>query len=177
MTASRQVRPDVPPDALDPVRAELLRTARASADAVLERARADADDTLRRARGTADAVLARARERGAAEGAAGAERERERAARDAWAAELAARAAAYTALRDAVRAGVRRALAGDEAARSAVAAAARDALGPGARVTAVAQGGVTAELPGRRADLSADALADRALDRLGARAETLWEPS
>ncbi|GLX49356.1 hypothetical protein Shyhy01_23060 [Streptomyces hygroscopicus subsp. hygroscopicus] len=165
-----------PVDALDPVRAELLRAARASADAVLERAREDADATLRGARATADAVLARARELGGADGAAGAARERVHAAQDAWAAELAARAEVYAALRDAIRAGVRRALANDAAASSAVTAAARDALGPGARVTAAAEGGATADSPGRRVDLSADALADRALDRLGARAATLWEP-
>ncbi|WP_143070842.1 hypothetical protein [Streptomyces malaysiense] len=165
-----------PPDSLDPVRAELLRAARASADAVLERARADAGAVLREARATADAVLARARQLGTADAAAGAARERTGAAQDAWAAELAARGEVYDALRDAVRAGVRRALAEDPDARSAVTAAAREALGPGARVTATAAGDVSAELSGRRVDLSADALADRALERLGVRAETLWEP-
>ncbi|MEU3533728.1 hypothetical protein AB0E70_19350 [Streptomyces murinus] len=166
-----------PPDSLDPVRAELLRAARADADALLERARADADAVLREARATAAAVLARAQELGAADAAAGAGRERVHAAQDAWAAQLAARGEVYDALRDAVRAGVRRALARDPAARSAVTAAARAALGPRARVTATVAGGVTAESPGRRVDLSADALADRALERLGVRAETLWEPS
>ncbi|MYR01056.1 hypothetical protein GTX23_21390, partial [Streptomyces sp. SID6139] len=78
-----------PPDSLDPVRAELLRAARADADALLERARADADAVLREARATADAVLARAQELGAADAAAGAGRERVHAAQDAWAAQLA----------------------------------------------------------------------------------------
>ncbi|MFE0517122.1 hypothetical protein ACFW2E_46640, partial [Streptomyces sp. NPDC058964] len=89
-------------DALDPVRAELLRAARASADAVLERARAEAEETLRTARGTADEVLARARARGEADGAAGAARERLRALQDAWALELAARSEVYAELRAAV---------------------------------------------------------------------------
>ncbi|MEV7130038.1 hypothetical protein [Streptomyces sp. NPDC093260] len=164
-------------DALSPVRAELLRAARASADAVRDRAQADAEETLRSARATAEAVLARARDFGRADGAAEAARERVRAVQDAWAAELAARAEVYAALRAAVRAGVRREFAEDASVRSRCAQAARNLLGPQARVTAAPQGGVTAEVPGRRVDLSADALADRALDRLGARAETLWAPA
>lgn len=165
-----------PVNALDPVRAELLRAARASADAVRDRARADADETLRAARATADQVLARARDLGTAEGAADAERERVRAVRDAWAAELAVRAEVYSELRNAVREGVRLALAEGAVPQARLAEAARAMLGTEARVTAAGGGGVTAEVPGRRVDLSADVLADRALNRLGARAETLWEP-
>ncbi|MFB7324740.1 hypothetical protein [Streptomyces sp. NPDC056190] len=163
-----------PVDALDPVRAELLRAARASADAVLDRTRADAAETLRAARATAEAVRTRAQELGEADGAAEATRERVRAAQDAWAVELAARADVYAALRAAVRAGVRRTLAEDAVSQSRLAKVARAQLGPEARVTTAAEGGVTAETPGRHVDLSADALADRALDRLGLQAETLW---
>ncbi|WP_225829929.1 hypothetical protein [Streptomyces sp. NK08204] len=163
-------------DALDPVRAELLRAARACADEVLDRARADAEETLRAARGSAEALLAQARDLGAADGAAAADRERVRAVQDAWAVELAARGEAYAQLRAAVRAAVRRALTEGAVPRARLAATARSLLGPDARVRPAAGGGVTAEAPGRRVDLSADALADRALDRLGARAETLWGP-
>ncbi|WP_225101694.1 hypothetical protein [Streptomyces sp. CoH27] len=166
----------VPVDALDPVRAELLRAARASADAELDRARADAEETLREARSTAEAVLARARDLGAADGAAAAGRERVRAAQEAWAAELAARADVYAELRARIRAGVRRALAEGTVPQLRLVEAATALLGPQARVTAAEGGGVTAEVPGRRVDLSADALADRALDRLGVQAETLWGP-
>ncbi|KOV53575.1 hypothetical protein ADL00_33825 [Streptomyces sp. AS58] len=166
-----------PVDALSPVRAELLRAARASADAVRDRAQADAEETLRSARATAEAVLARARDLGSADGAADAARERVRAVQDAWTAELAARAEVYAALRAAVRAGVQRKFTEDASLRSRCAEAARRLLGPQARVTAASEGGVTAEVPGRRIDLSADALADRALDRLGVRAATLWEPA
>ncbi|MET9450514.1 hypothetical protein [Streptomyces cinerochromogenes] len=166
-----------PVDALSPVRAELLRAARTSADAVMERARADAEETLRSARVTAEAVLARARDLGRADGAAEAARERVRAVQDAWAAELAARAEVYAVLRASVRAGVRRAFAEDSSLQSRCTEAARKLLGPQARVTDVPEGGVTAEVPGRRVDLSADALADHALDRLGVLAETLWEPA
>ncbi|MET8451822.1 hypothetical protein [Streptomyces sp. NPDC005209] len=164
-------------DALDPVRAELLRAARASADAVRERARADAEETLRAARSTADDLLVRARELGEADGAAEAARERVRAVQDAWVKELVARAEVYAELRAAVRAGVRRALAEGAVPQARIAAATRTLLGTQARVTAAAEGGVTAEVPGRRVDLSADALADRALERLGVQAETLWRPS
>ncbi|MGW2642850.1 hypothetical protein [Streptomyces sp. NPDC001348] len=163
-------------DALGPVRAEVLRAARASADSVLERARAEADETLRAARSTAQAVLGRARDLGEADGAAQADRERVRAVQDAWAVELAARAEVYAELRARVRAGVRRALAEGAVPRARLARAARGLLGPRARVTAAAGGGVTAEVTGRRVDLSADALADRAVERLGVRAEVLWGP-
>ncbi|WP_234532681.1 hypothetical protein AB5J52_04080 [Streptomyces sp. R39] len=165
-----------PPDALEPVRAGLLRTARAEAAAVLDGARAEAEEVLRAARTTAEESLARARDLGTADGAAAARRERTRAVQDAWTAELAARAEVYARLRDQVRAGVRRALAEDTGRQRRLTRTARALLGPGARVAEAPGGGVTAEVPGRRADLSADALADRALDRLGARAETLWGP-
>ncbi|MEU5591815.1 hypothetical protein [Streptomyces sp. NPDC020298] len=165
-----------PVNALDPVRAELLRAARASADTVLDRARADADETLRAARSRAQAMLARARDLGEADGAAQADRERVRAVQDAWAVELAARAEVYAQLRARIRAGVRRALAEGTVPSARLAEAARALLGAEARITAAAGGGVTAEVPGRRVDLSADALADHALERLGARAETLWGP-
>ncbi|MFD0515745.1 hypothetical protein ACFQ0Q_46080 [Streptomyces aureus] len=126
----------VPVDALDPVRAELLRAARASADAVRDRARADADETLRAARATAEQVLARARDLGTAEGAADAERERVRAVQDAWGAELVVRAEIYAELRNAVREGVRRALAEGAIPQARLAEAARAVLGTGAQVTA-----------------------------------------
>ncbi|MGY5051525.1 hypothetical protein ACWDE0_38965 [Streptomyces sp. 900105755] len=201
-------------DELDPVRAELLRAARAEAEAAVERARADAAQTLRAARADAERVLAEARELGAGDGRAAAARERVRAAEDAWSRELAARAEVYADLRAGVRAGVRRVLAegavspggrGDTdrpgrvpaagaaadlgaAARSGaqraateapipddpLARAARALLGADARITAVPGGGVTADVPGRHLDLSADALADRALERLGVRIESLW---
>ncbi|OLZ63160.1 hypothetical protein AV521_39920 [Streptomyces sp. IMTB 2501] len=164
-----------PSDALDPVRAELLRAARADADAVLDRARADADETLRLARGTAERILAKARDLGAADGHAAAARERVRAAEDAWARELAARAEVYADLRAEVRAGVRQALADGAVTSARCAETARALLGADARITAVPGGGVTADVPGRHLDLSADTLAGRALTRLGVLIESLWD--
>ncbi|MEV5845331.1 hypothetical protein AB0M32_25505 [Streptomyces sp. NPDC051985] len=291
-----------PPDELDPVRAELLRAARAAAEAAVRQARSDAARTLRAARADAGRVLAQARELGAGDGRAAAARERVRAAEDAWSRELAARAEVYAELRADVRAGVRRALAegaappatptpgtglhppvsgseirsgpdaddrpaarqsaaqqvippaptgaspptgpephvrpedhterepgnrpapgqstapaitppdtpaqpctsspagpappdrtevrtdpgaGDRAGirrapgRSTVSAVrladtARAVLGPEARITAAPGGGITADVPGRHLDLSADTLADRALERMGGRIESLW---
>ncbi|MGI5133255.1 MULTISPECIES: hypothetical protein [unclassified Streptomyces] len=165
-----------PVDPLAPVRAELLRAARADADAVLASARADADETVRTARVEAESLLERAREQGLADGTAAAARERVRARQDAWARELAARAEVYADLRDRVRASVREALTQTEVLRVRLEACARTLLGTGARVTTTADGGVMAETPGRRVDLSANALADRALERLGAEAENLWAP-
>ncbi|ARP68626.1 hypothetical protein LK07_01315 [Streptomyces pluripotens] len=164
-----------PVDGLDPVRTELLRAARASADAVLARAQAEAEETLRSARRTAAQVLSHARRAGAADGAAAADRERERALQDAWAVELAARAEAYASLRAEVRAGVQRALADGAVPPERLAQTARSLLGADAQITAVPDGGVRAKAPGRRVDLSAQALADRAVDALGVAAETLWE--
>ncbi|MGW3498041.1 hypothetical protein [Streptomyces sp. NPDC001020] len=165
-----------PGDPLAPVRAELLRAARADADAVLARARADADEAVRAARTEADALLDRARQGGAADGTAAAARERVLARQDAWARELSARAEVYEDLRTRVRAGVRDALADSGALQGRLEERARTLLGTEARITAAVDGGVTAQTPGRRVDLTADALAERALARAGAEAETLWAP-
>ncbi|MFE2102287.1 hypothetical protein [Streptomyces sp. NPDC059468] len=161
-------------DALDPVRAELLRAARAEAEAVLDRARADADETLRLARGTAERVLAEARDLGAADGRTAAARERVRAVEDAWSVELAARAEVYADLQVKVRAGVRKALAEGAVPTERLSETARALLGDDARVSAAPGGGVTADVPGRHVDLSADTLADRALERMGTQVESLW---
>ncbi|MDF3149695.1 hypothetical protein, partial [Streptomyces sp. T21Q-yed] len=53
---------------------------------------------------------------------------------------------------------------------------ARVLLGPAAETTEQADGGVVVQAPGRRVDLSLTALADRALDRMGGEARSLWEP-
>lgn len=161
-------------DELDPVRAELLRAARADAEAAVARARADAAQTLRAAHADAGRVLAQAREQGAGDGQAEAARERVRAAEDAWNRELAARAEVYADLGAAVRCGVRRALAEGAVPPGRLARTARGLLGENALITAPPGGGVVAEVPGRRLDLCADTLADRALEQLGARIERLW---
>jgi hypothetical protein len=131
---------------------------------------------VRAARAEAEELLDRAREQGAGDGTAAAARERVRARQDAWARELSARAEVYADLRDRVRAGVHDALTESGVLRVRLEQRARTLLGTDAHVTSTVDGGVAAETPGRRVDLSADALADRALERLGAEAENLWAP-
>ncbi|WP_306187448.1 hypothetical protein [Streptomyces sp. MK5] len=165
-----------PADALEPVRAELIRAARADADAALARARADADQMVRAARAQAESLLEQARRDGVRDGAAEAAWERVRARQDAWSRELAARAEVYAGLRGKVHAGIREAVTNDAALLTRLQERARALLGSDALITAADDGGVTARAAGRRVDLTADALTDRALARLGAEAETLWAP-
>ncbi|NMH97778.1 hypothetical protein [Pseudonocardia acidicola] len=162
--------------ALDPVRAALLREARADADRVVGAARCDAAAVLDAARARAAAVLAAATAAGKADGAARAARAQARARRERHAAVLAARTAAYAELRAQVRAAVRELPRWCPDLRDRLAARARAVLGPEAVLTATPDGGVLAELPGRRLELSLDALADLAVDGLGAEAELLWRP-
>jgi hypothetical protein len=166
----------VPADAFEPVRAELIRAARADAEAVLARARADADETVRSARVQAESLLEQARQDGVRDGAAEAAGERVRARQEAWSRELAARAEVYADLRGTVRARIREALTKDAALVTRLQERARALLGSDALITAAEGGGVMAQAAGRRVDLSADALTDRALARLGAEAETMWAP-
>jgi|UPI0003FB5128 hypothetical protein len=172
----RDVATSAPADALEPVRAELIRAARADAEAVLARARADADERVRAARAQAESLLEQARQEGVRDGAAEVAGEHVRARQDAWSRELAARAEVYADLRGKVHARVRAALTNDAALVARLQERARVLLGSDALITTAEDGGVTAQASGRRMDLTADALTDRALARLGAEAETLWAP-
>jgi hypothetical protein len=82
----------------------------------------------------------------------------------------------YEELRRRVTEGVLHAPADRAALRSLLEARARAVLGPGASVTAAADGGVLAKAPGLRVDLTLTSLAERALERAGPEAETLWAP-
>ncbi|MFH9348060.1 hypothetical protein [Kitasatospora sp. NPDC017646] len=165
-----------PSDALRPVRAELLRTARADADVILSEARRDADRTLAAARTEAEAILGRARQDGAADGRAAARQELTRARSAARNAELAARGAAYAELRRRITARLRELCQADPAYGERLAARARSLLGPDARVVGHPDGGVLATAPGQVVDLGLPAVTDRALERIGSDAEALWEP-
>lgn len=168
-----------PADALDPVRGELLRAARADADALLAEARQQAATVVDTARDQARDVVEEARRRGEEDGAAAGEAALVQARRAARAQELAARGEAWAELHrrvaDAVR-GLRRSP-GYPALRTALEERARRLLGPGATVEEHPAGGVIGRTPGRLVDLGLDALALRAVDRLGPRAETLWGPA
>ncbi|WP_314251728.1 hypothetical protein [Streptomyces sp. DSM 40907] len=163
-------------DALEPARTELLRAAREAADALLAEAAEDARRVLAAGRDEAAAILERARLQGRADGAAFAAAEVVRARRRAYALELAVRKEMYEELRRRVTEGVLHAPADRAALRSRLEARARAVLGPGASVTAVADGGVLAEAPGRRVDLTLASLAERALERAGLETEILWVP-
>jgi len=164
--------------ALDPVRDLLLARARAEADRTRAEAAAEAGAVLAEARDQAAAILAEARKRGATDGAEVAAAERAAAVRRARGVLLAARRQAYEALRRQARAAVRelRQDPGYPRLRRRLARLALEQAGPHAVVREPPEGGAVAEAPGRRVDCSLDALADRAVDALGAEVEGLWAP-
>ncbi|MEU1799457.1 hypothetical protein [Streptomyces sp. NPDC019937] len=160
--------------ALAPVRAELLRTARAEARETRDRADREAAALIGEARARARAIVEEAHRQGEREGSAAARGIKAGARRDARMRELAAREAAYEELS-------RRALAHvcqkwGRAGLDRLRERARALLGPDAEITEIPGAGVVARAPGRRVDCTADSLTARALDRLGAEVETLWSP-
>jgi len=165
-------------EALAPVRAELLRSARADAEALLTQTARDAEAVLDRARTEADEIVEQARREGTAEGAAAGAAGLLRARRSARAREQAVRREAYEELRRQVTERVRalRHTADYPHVRDRLERRARQLLGPDATIAEQSGGGVVAHAAGRRADLTLDALAARALDRLGADTEALWTP-
>ncbi|WP_367325734.1 hypothetical protein [Streptomyces sp. HUAS ZL42] len=170
--------PDQTTDALDPVRAGLLRAAHVDADALLARTEQEAAALLGKARAEARAILDEARRQGEADGADAARDHLVRARREARSRTLAARREAYDELRRAAaeRVGELRLTEGYASLREQLAHRARVLLGPAAEVSEHADGGLVARAPGKWVDLSLTALADRALDRMGAEVRTLWEP-
>ncbi|WNZ06584.1 hypothetical protein [Streptomyces sp. 11x1] len=165
-------------DALDPVRAEMLRAARTDAEALSARAATEAAAVLDGAGAGAAAVLDEARRQGEADGATAARDLLLRARREARSRILSARREAYDDLRRAIADRVGELRRTDDYAdlRGRLERLARALLGPDAEVTEHPEGGVVARAPGRRVDLSLTALADRALDRLGGEVRVLWEP-
>ncbi|MCX5062720.1 hypothetical protein OG895_35215 [Streptomyces sp. NBC_00201] len=155
--------------ALDPVRAQLLRAARAEADALL----AAADDEAQAA-----AILAEARRLGEADAAAARDAARARSRRAARARELVTRRECWEELGRRVERGVGDLRRTDSypGLRVRLTAYVRDALGPDARITEALGGGVVGEAAGRRLDCSLAAFARRALERTGTEAEELWAP-
>ncbi|MEU6017388.1 hypothetical protein ABZ826_26060 [Streptomyces sp. NPDC047515] len=165
-------------DALATVRAELLRSARADAEALIVQAARDAETVLERARNEAEEIVEQAHREGAAEGTAAGAAELLRARRNARACEQATRREAYEELRRQVTERFRalRYTADYPGLRDRLERRARQLLGPDATVAEQPGGGVIAHATSRRADFTLDALAARALDRLGADTEALWAP-
>ncbi|MFE3327062.1 hypothetical protein [Streptomyces sp. NPDC059176] len=173
MTAADTDRSD---RAMDPVRAELLRAAGQDAAALLADAGADAARTVESARRTAAGILEAARRQGGETGAADAAVLLTRARHRVKTRQLAAQRTVYQELRERVGAGVLSALEVRPELRDRLVHRAVALLGPDAVITDCAGGGVLAEAPGRRVDLSLATLADRALERNGAEVELLWAP-
>ncbi|MFF4585690.1 hypothetical protein [Streptomyces sp. NPDC001388] len=170
--------PDQTTDALQPVRARLLRAAHADAEALLADAGREAAARLDQARAQARAILDDARRQGEADGVDAARDLLVRARRQARSRTLSARREAYEEMRREAAERVRalRRADGYASLRERLEQRARTLLGPEAQVTEHADGGVVAQVPGRRVDLSLTALAERALDGMGAEVRSLWEP-
>jgi len=162
--------------AVEPVRAALLGAARAAADRDVDAAHRYAADVLDTATTRVSEVHAAAVEAGRVEAAARTARTQAQARRDRRTAELHDQDAAYAQLRERVRAAVRALPASHPQLRERLVARALTELGPDARITDTPDGGLLAETPGRRLDLSLDALADLAVEALGAEASLLWTP-
>ncbi|MCM2579751.1 hypothetical protein [Streptomyces meridianus] len=175
----RNPPPERVASALEPARAQLLRAARADAEAALALADREADDLLRRGDEEAETILAEARRAGEAEGADAARASLARARRTARERGLHERGAAYDELRARTVRRLRELMAGTGNGNPAgitMARRARRLLGPDAEVAEPPGGGLIARAEGRCVDYSPEALADRALARFGAEAETLWAP-
>ncbi|WP_406253808.1 hypothetical protein [Streptomyces chartreusis] len=170
--------PEQTPKALSPVRAELLRAAHTDAEALLARSEREAAALLDQAHAEARTILDEARQQGEADGADAARDVLVRARRQARSRTLTARRDSHEELRrdaaDRVRA-LRR-TDGYASMRTLLEHRARILLGSDAEVTEHPDGGVIARVPGKQVDLSLTALADRALDRMGAEVRSLWEP-
>ncbi|GLY85177.1 hypothetical protein [Actinoallomurus iriomotensis] len=161
--------------ALDPVAGSLLRKARRDAARIRTEAHAAADALLAQARAEAGRILAEASATGRSEAAASARAERIRARRRARTIVLAARREAYEELRRRVRSVVASLCADSPVTVDRLRRLACDRAGGGARTVTVPGGGVIAVAADRRVDCSASALADHAVDVLGAEVERLWE--
>ncbi|MFD8544490.1 hypothetical protein [Streptomyces sp. NPDC059649] len=162
--------------ALEPVRTELLRAAHADARALLARADREAADVLDAARAEERAILDAARRQGEAEGAAAGRAVLLQARRTARARDLGVRREAYEQLRLRAAERVRglRDTDGYGSVLDRLTLRARGLLGPDADVTEHPDGGVVVRAGGRYVDCTLDALAARALDRIGPEVEKLW---
>lgn len=165
-------------DPLAPVCEALVGRARERADELRRGARQDAAAVLAEARRQEEVIVSEARTEGRAQGRIAGEAERTRARREAREIVLAAHRAAYAELYGQVRAAVGNLR--DDACYprliERLTEMARKNTPDGAAVVEPPGGGVEAVAPGVRVDLSFDALADLAVERLGAEVTGLWNP-
>jgi len=164
--------------ALAPVRARLLREARAEASRILAEAREQADSILGRARRGAAETVDRARAQGEADAATAAAAELTRARDQARSIVLGARQETYQDLRAQVlaTAGELRTEPGYQGLLSRLTAMATRAAGPDAAVTVQPEGGVVARSRDVVVDCTLARLADLAVDELGDQVRALWTP-
>ena len=165
-------------DPLAPVRAALLADAERDAARTLAAADADVEALRARTARECDRLRRDARARGEADARVVVAAERARTRRQARAVVQRARGEAFDELRRQVRvaaAGLRGAADYPELRRH-LEEQARALVGDDARLSEPADGGVLAEVGGRRAALSLTGLADRVLDRLGPDLEGVWTP-
>lgn len=167
---------DVVATALEPVRDALLRQARSDAEAELLAADTAARTRLEAARAEARRITDDARSQGEADAAMMLGRDRAQARRRAHASVLAAQQGAYEGLRRRAREAVRalRVDPGYDALVAQLSDSVRRTLGDDAVIRMHPDGGLIADAPGRHVELSLDALADRAVDALGADVSGLW---
>lgn len=158
-------------EALDPVRAALLATARHDADQRVAQAQARAAEILAAARERAAGIICAARDAGIADAETVLATERAKSRRAARARTLQARRRAYEQLRLRSREAVVRMRdePGYAGIRATLTAVASRLLGPAAEIVEADGGGVIARAADRRIDLSLTALADRAVDAVAAR--------
>lgn len=162
--------------ALEPVRAAMLREARAQAAAIIGQARQDAAKLVGQARRDASDTVAQGRADGRAQAAPLAAEQVSRGRREARARLLRAQRDSLDQLRRQVQEAVA-ALPGEpgyDRLLARLTSAARRAAGPGAAVSPHPAGGVVATAPGVVVDCSLPRLADQAVDALGADVAQLW---
>jgi vacuolar-type H+-ATPase subunit E/Vma4 len=175
MTAPTSRSPSLSPS-LEPVRAELLRQARAEAEAAVAQAEAEAARQVADARAEAAAILDEARARGRADADTALRAAVARARRQARTVGLRARREVYESWRAAIFDGVRDLRRSPEYPQvmSCLGARARDLLGAGVRIEDDAAGGLRAAAPGRVMDLTLETIAARAVADAEAEASRLW---
>lgn len=164
--------------ALAPVRAHMLRAARAEADRIVDQARIQAATIVRQARRGADETVERARAQGQADIAPAAAAEQSRGREQARSIVLSAQREVHEELRARVLAAVvgLRDEPGYERLLARLTAMAVQAAGPDAMITVQPAGGVVARSRGVLVDCTLPRLADWAVDALDGQVRELWTP-
>lgn len=162
--------------ALEPLKAELLRRAHATAAERLEQAAAEDAATIAQAEKEAAAILERARQEGISEAAVSVAAQRTRSRRHARAVILRARAEALEELRRRSIAAVGQLNTEPDypELRNRLVEYIRARLGEEAVISDAATAGIVGTVPGRRLDCSFATLVEQALGERGTQADLSW---